>query len=123
MPSDTPAARATRAGRYAFASLLALAIPLVVFKVSQQVRIGPYWDTYSFLANAAEFAGKGFGYSELHRPPLLSFVTAALFAAGVPLRESVIQWVDGAVSLGGLIAFYLVARRRFDAPQAAVASL
>ncbi|MDH4140214.1 MAG: glycosyltransferase family 39 protein [Coriobacteriia bacterium] len=87
---------------------------LVVFKVLNAIHVGPGWDTYAFLANAAEFAGKGFGYTELHRPPFLSWLTSLVFRTGVPLHESAIQWVDGALSLSGLLAFYLLTRKRLE---------
>ncbi|MBN2847468.1 MAG: glycosyltransferase family 39 protein [Coriobacteriia bacterium] len=115
--------RPTRFGAVVFALMVVVAAALIAYKVGQQMRIGPYWDTFAFLANAAEFAGESFGYSELHRPPVLSLVTAALFSIGFPLHESVIQWVDGLASLGGLIAFYLIARRRFEPVLAAVGAL
>jgi len=104
-------------------AVFAVAAALVRYKVLADIAGGPGWDTYAFLSNAAEFAGRGYGYTELHRPPFLSLLTAGLFAAGVPMRESVIQWVDGAVSLTGLVAFYLIARRRFSRPLAGIGAL
>ena len=34
-----------------------------------QVNIGPVWDTYDLLANAALMSGKGVHYFDLLRPP------------------------------------------------------
>ncbi len=99
------------------------AAALVLFKVRVAVLVGPGWDTYAFLANAAEFAGKGYGYTELHRPPLLSLITALAFRAGAPLDVWVIQWIDGALSLSGIVAAYLLASRRMGRPFAAIAAL
>ena len=104
-------------------AVFAVAAALVGYKVLTDIAGGPDWDTFAFLANAAEFAGKGYGYTELHRPPFLSLLTAGLFALGAPLHESVIQWVDGGVSLTGLLAFYLIARRRFSRPLAGIGTL
>ena len=105
--------RPTREGAITLTAVALVAAAVVTFKVLASISTGPGWDTYAFLANAAEFAGKGYGYTELHRPPLLSLVTAAAFALGVPLKEWVIQWADGLFSFAGIIAFYLIARRRF----------
>jgi len=123
MLSGKRATRLTRPEAVVIAVMLVVAAGVIAFKVVQQMRIGPYWDTFSFLSNAAEFAGRGFGYTELHRPPVLSLVTAAFFALGAPLHEAVIMWVDGFVSLTGLLAFYLIVRRRFEPPLAAVGAL
>ena len=105
--------RPTREGAITLAAVALVAAAIITFKVLASISTGPGWDTYAFLANAAEFAGKGYGYTELHRPPLLSLVTAAAFTVGAPLKEWVIQGVDGLFSFAGIIAFYLIARRRF----------
>lgn len=99
------------------------AAALIAWRVALAVHVGPGWDTFAFLSNAAEFAGKGYGYTELHRPPLLSLLTALAFRWGAPIHESVIQWIDGGLSFSGVIAFYLLARRRFAPPLAAVSAL
>jgi len=101
------------AGVIAGAVVMVVAAALITWKVIAQITAGPEWDTYAFLANAAEFAGKGFGYTELHRPPVLSFLTSLVFRA-VGLRIEAIQWVDGALTLSGIGAVYLLMRRRFD---------
>ena len=105
--------RPTREGAITLAAVALVAAAIITFKVLASISTGPGWDTYAFLANAAEFAGKGYGYTELHRPPLLSLITAAAFTVGAPLKEWVIQGVDGLFSFAGIIAFYLIARRRF----------
>jgi hypothetical protein len=103
--------------------VVAAAAALIAYKVVAAIAAGPDWDTYAFLANAAEFAGRGYGYTELHRPPLLSVVTAGAFSLGAPLEIAVIQWIDGAFTLAGIIAFYLIARRRFRPLLAGVGAL
>ncbi|MCX8007485.1 MAG: glycosyltransferase family 39 protein [Coriobacteriia bacterium] len=120
------AARASRlAGveRVVVALVGLASVGLVVYRVAAAVASGPGWDTYAFLANAAEFAGKGYGYTELHRPPLLSALTALAFRGGAPLHESVIQWIDGALSASGVLALYLVFRTRFRPALSAVGAL
>jgi hypothetical protein len=44
-----------------------------------QTSIGPVWDTYDFMANAALMADKGIGYFDLFRPPFLSFLTSIYY--------------------------------------------
>lgn len=109
--------------RIALAALAALAGALVAFKVSIALRVGPGWDTFAFLANAAQFAGRGFGYTELHRPPFLSWLVAIAFRAGAPLDQTVIQWIDGVLSFSGVLVFYLIFRRRFTTVAAASGAL
>lgn len=95
---------------------------LVYYKVRIAISVGPGWDTYAFLSNAAEFAGRGFGYTEAHRPPFLSFVVSLLFRAG-SMTDDAIQWVDGAITYGGIVALYLLLRRRFQPVAAAAGAL
>jgi len=119
--ADTSGARWRRVLPLVLVSACAAA--LVVYKLRAAILVGPGWDTYAFLANAAEFAGKGYGYTELHRPPFTSFVVSLLFRGGVPLDVRVIQWVDVSLSLLGIIAAYLMARRRLPQVFAASAAL
>jgi len=102
--------------------VLAIGASLVAWKVMQQVRLGVPWDTYAFLANAARFAGKGIGFDEPHRPPILSLLTSLVFRVS-PLSVWPIQAVDGLVSLSGLPALYLLLRRRVEQFPAAVGAL
>lgn len=104
-------------------ALVALsAAALVVFKIGVAIHVGPGWDTYAFLGNAADFAGKGFGYTEPHRAPLISLITAAVFRFR-PLDPATIQWVDGMLSASGVVAFFLLLRRRFDVLASAAGAL
>ena len=91
----------------------ALVAVLALVKVVAQLQAGPLWDSYAYLANAAAIVGRGIGYSEPWRPPLLSLVTAPLLAIPA-LGERAVQIADAIVSISGLLAFYLLLRRRFD---------
>ncbi len=103
--------------------LVALAaVALVAYKLVAQFAVGPAWDSFSYLANAAAFAGKGFGYTEPARPPLISLIAALPLAFGV-LDARVIQAVDALLALVSLAGFFLLLRRRFERPTAAVATL
>lgn len=102
--------------------VLIVAGALVTWKVWQQIRIGGAWDTYSFLANAARFAGKSIGYDEPVRPPLLSLLTSLIFRVS-PLAVWPIQLVDGLMSASGVAALYLLLRRRVGRTAATISSL
>ncbi|MDY9922723.1 glycosyltransferase family 39 protein [Methanobacterium sp.] len=79
-----------------------------------QTSIGPVWDTYDFMANAALMAGKGIGYFDLLRPPLLSFLTAIYYSFdGLALWP--IAAIDGIIFVAGVIGLYLLFKLRFDA--------
>ncbi|MDP2400972.1 MAG: hypothetical protein Q8M66_03250, partial [Actinomycetota bacterium] len=71
----------------ALAVVALVAVTTAVGRVREAIAVGPGWDTYAFLANAAEFAGKGFGYAEPHRPPLISLLTSVWFRFA-PLSEA-----------------------------------
>jgi hypothetical protein len=106
----------------ALAVVALIAIAAAIDRVREAIAAGPGWDTYAFLANAAEFAGKGFGYTEPHRPPLISLMTSVWFRIA-PLSEAPIQWLDGALTVSGVVAFYLLFSRRVSPALAAGGAL
>ena len=109
-----------RRGGLALVALAAVA--LVGYKLAAQMAAGPRWDSYSFLANAAQFAGRGIGYTEPARPPLISLIAAVPLALGM-FDVRVIQVVDALLTLASLAGFYLLFRRRLGRPVAALATL
>lgn len=92
------------------------------FKIKLQIELGPVSDTFDLLANAALFAGKGIGYSDLNRPPILSLLTALFF-----LFDNLSIWpifvVDGLLYIFGCIGLYLFLKERFDALMSFIGSL
>jgi len=110
------------ADRAALAVVALAALALVAYRVTIAVQVGPGWDTFAFLGNAADFAGKGFGYTEPHRAPLISLLTSFVFRFSA-LDQAAVQWVDGALSASGVVAFFLLARRRFDSLSSAAGAL
>jgi hypothetical protein len=102
--------------------VLTVGAALVGWKILEQVRIGAQWDTYALLANAARFAGRGIGFDEAHRPPVLSLLTSLVFRV-TPLSVWPIQAIDGLISFSGLPALYLVLRRRVEQVPAAMCAL
>ena len=107
-------------------AFLLLLVPIVcalaALRLDERLTFGPSWDTYAFLDNAADMAGKSIGYVEPHRPPMLSFLTSLLIRAGA-WNVSTIQILDVVLTVLGVIAFYLLLRRRFERPLAMVASV
>jgi 4-amino-4-deoxy-L-arabinose transferase-like glycosyltransferase len=91
-------------------------------RVLIQVNIGPGWDTFAFLANAMDFAGKGFGYAEFDRPPFLSFLTSIPFRLGYT-NEATIFFVDGILFVFGVVGLYLFLKLRFDSIQSFLGAL
>lgn len=83
------------------------------FKVRLQIELGPVSDTFDLLANAALFAGKGIGYADLNRPPILSLFTALFF-----IFDDLSIWpifvVDGLLYIIGCIGVYLFLKERID---------
>ncbi|AIS31291.1 hypothetical protein BRM9_0466 [Methanobacterium formicicum] len=75
--------------------------------------LGPIFDTYDYLANAAEFAGKGIDFSDFTRPPIISILTAIFFVFG-KLSVGPIMIVDGLLYILGCIGLYLFLKTFFD---------
>jgi len=87
---------------------------ITYYRFNVQLEIGPAWDAYDFLANAAEFAGTSVNYTDPLRPPLLSFLTSLYFRFG-GLYEGAIFIVDGILFVLGAIGLYLLFKLRFQA--------
>jgi 4-amino-4-deoxy-L-arabinose transferase-like glycosyltransferase len=96
-----------------FLFILIIVVSLITYYTTTiQINLGPGWDTYDFLANALEFAGKGIGYSDLTRPPFLSFLTSIFFRLGY-ISETVISLIDSFLFVFGIIGLYLLFKLRF----------
>ncbi|NYB51983.1 MAG: glycosyltransferase family 39 protein [Methanobacteriaceae archaeon] len=106
---------------YSF-TLVLLVTLLAYHRVQIQIEIGPIWDTFDFLANAMYFAGQGFGYSDLTRPPLLPFFTSIFFRF-FAVSESVIFYLDALFLVLGAYGFYLFLRMKFKALESFLGSL
>ncbi len=98
------------------------AVALVAYKLVAQIAVGPRWDSYSFVANAAQFAGRGIGYTEPARPPLISLIAALPLALGA-FDVRVIQVIDALLALGSLVGFYVLFRLRLGRNISALAVL
>jgi hypothetical protein len=82
----------------------------------------PGWDTYAYLCNAMEMAGRSVGYVEPARPPMLSFLTSLVMRTGV-WSETAILIVDVALGTVGVLALYFLLARRFPRWVAACGAL
>ncbi|EKQ52696.1 MAG: hypothetical protein B655_1652 [Methanobacterium sp. Maddingley MBC34] len=99
--------------KWFFLVLLILTVGLITYlRVRIQMDLGPEFDVYDLLANAALFAGKGIGFSDLLRPPFLSFLTSIYFVFD-GLNIGAIFAVDGILYFVGCIGLYLFLKERF----------
>jgi len=99
--------------KWFFLTLLILIVGLIIyFRVNMQLYLWPSYDTFDLLANAALFAGKGIGYSDLLRPPLLPFLTSIYFMFD-GLNIAPILIIDGLLHLMGCVGLYLFLKERF----------
>ncbi|AUB56984.1 hypothetical protein BK008_00710 [Methanobacterium sp. MZ-A1] len=95
---------------------------IAYYRVQIQIEIGPIWDTFDFLSNAMYFAGQGFGYTDLTRPPFFPFLTSLIFRLSV-VSESVIFYLDASFLVFGAIGLYLFFRIKFEAMESFLGSL
>ena len=105
-----------------FIFLIGIVGSFTYFKIKLQIELGPVSDTFDFLANAALFAGKGFGYADLNRPPILSLLTSIFF-----IFDNLSIWpiflIDGLLYVFGCIGLYLFLSERFDSLMSFIGSL
>ena len=89
------------------------------------MRIGvPYWDVFNYLNTATYFASMGAkGVSDfIYLPPLIPFLTSLIFRIGY-VSINAIFIVSAALSLLGVVGFYLLLKQRFNPIQSFTASL
>ncbi|HOI40370.1 MAG TPA: glycosyltransferase family 39 protein [Methanobacterium sp.] len=99
---------------WVFLIILIILVGLITYwRVILQLYLWPAYDTYDLLANAAQFAGKGIGYSDLLRPPLLPFLTSIYFMFD-GLDMSAILAIDGLLHIFGCVGLYLLLKERFS---------
>ena len=92
--------------------LIIITVIIAYFRVRIQMDLGAPYDTYDFLANAAEFAGKSIGYTDI-RPPFLSFLTSLIFRFQ-DLSIAPIFIVDAIIDVLGVIGLYFLLKMRFN---------
>lgn len=95
---------------------------ITYYRFKVQLNVGPAWDAYDFLANAAEFAGKGIGYSDQIRPPMLSFLTSLYFRFD-GLNEGAIFAIDSILFVLGCIGLYFLLKICFNPTNSFIGTL
>jgi 4-amino-4-deoxy-L-arabinose transferase-like glycosyltransferase len=109
--------------KWLFLILLVVIVGVITYyRVHIQMELGPIIDTFDYLADAAEFAGKSIGYTDLNRPPFLSLLTSVFFLFG-DLSITPIFIVDGLLSIVGCVGFYLLLKERFSSVVSFVGTL
>jgi len=109
--------------KWIFLILLVVTVSVITYyRVKLQIDLGPIFDTYDYLADAAEFAGHGINFSDFNRPPLLSLLTSVFFLSG-NLSVEPIMIVDGILYILGCIGLYLFLKRFFDSVSSFIGSL
>ena len=102
--------------------LVGIISTFIYFKIRLQIDLGPISDTFDLLADAALFAGKGFGYADLNRPPILSLLASIFF-----IFDGISTWpifvVDGVLYVFGCIGLYLFLKEYFDPLMSFIGSL
>lgn len=97
-----------------FLVILIAIVSLITYKCFQiQTSIGPVWDAYDLLSEAAFLAGQNIGYYDLIRPPLIPFLTSILFQIG-GLSIWPIRLIDGLIFIFGSVGLFLFLKLRFD---------
>lgn len=98
---------------WVFLIILILIVGLITYiRINMHLYLWPTFDTYDLLSNAALFAGKGIGYSDLLRPPLLPFLTSIYFMFD-GLNIGAIFVIDGLLYILGCVGIYLFLKERF----------
>ncbi|MCE5213546.1 MAG: glycosyltransferase family 39 protein [Methanobacterium sp.] len=92
--------------------LIIILVVVVYYRLKIQMNIGALYDTYDFLANAAEFAGKSIGYTDI-RPPFLSLLTSIIFRfEGLSIAP--IFYIEALIDIMGVIGLYFFLKLRFN---------
>lgn len=114
--------RLLRYADYLLLAILALAtVVVVVLRLKLQMARTPGFDTYAFLDNALNMAGKS-SYFEINRPPVLPFLTSLLFRLGLD-SELAIYLIDSFFFVVGVVGLYLLARLRLSSISSLVVGL
>jgi len=109
--------------KWVFLIILIFTVSVIAYyRVKLQMDLGPIFDTYDYLADAAAFAGKGIGFSDFNRPPIISLLTAFFFLFG-GLSAEPIMIVDGLIYIFGCIGLYLFLKTFFDPVASFIGSL
>ena len=94
--------------------LLTVIVSIITYsRVLIQIDIGLLSDSVDFFTNALVFAGQGFGYSDLIRPPLFSFIASMFVRMGYMSIDTIFA-VDGLLFVFGVIGMFMLLKIRFN---------
>ena len=103
--------------------LLTVLVSIITYiRVLIQIEIGLISDSVDFFSNALVFAGQGFGYSDLIRPPLFSFITSLFVKLGYTSINTIFA-VDGLLFIFGVIGLFMLLKIRFNDLQSFLGAL
>jgi len=95
---------------------------ITYIRVLIQIEIGLVSDSVDFFSNAFVFAGQGFGYSDLIRPPLFSFIASLFVRMGYTSINTIFA-VDGSLFIFGVIGLFMLLKIRFNDLQSFLGAL
>lgn len=102
--------------------LIVIVSLIAYYRIKLQINLGPIFDVFDLMSNAALFAGKGIGFTDLTRPPFLSLLTSIFF-----FFDGLVIWpifvVDGSLYVFGCVGLYLFLKERFDSLTSFIGSL
>jgi len=106
-----------------FLIFLTLIVSVIIYyRLLVQLHIGPISDSVDFFTDALVFAGQGFGYADLTRPPFFPFV-ASLFVRLGYTSINTIFYVDGGCFVFGVIGLFLLLKIKFNDVQSFLGGL
>ena len=97
-----------------FLLLLTVIVSVITYsRILVQLHIGLISDSVDFFTDALVFAGQGFGYADLMRPPFFPLI-ASLFVRMGYTSINTIFYVDGGSFVFGVIGLFLLLRIKFN---------
>ena len=97
-----------------FLLLLTIIVSLITYyRILVQLHIGPISDSVDFFTDALVFAGQGFGYADLTRPPLFPLITSLFVRIGYTSINTIF-YIDGGSFLFGVIGLFLLLKIKFN---------
>ena len=97
-----------------FLVLLTVIVSVITYyRILVQLHIGLISDSVDFFSDALVFAGQGFGYADLTRPPFFPLI-ASLFVRLGYTSINTIFYVDGGCFVFGVIGLFLLLKIKFN---------
>jgi 4-amino-4-deoxy-L-arabinose transferase-like glycosyltransferase len=107
-----------------FFLLIVITVIVTAYLLNVQINLGiAYYDVYTYLDNAMNFAGLPIGnLGSIYLSPLIPFLTSLVFRMGY-VSSNVIFILDAVIFVFGVIGLYLLFMQRFNAVQSITAVL